>query len=257
MSLMPLITIQSAGRVGQVDRMLEALSPLIPTWYVPAAQAEEYELAGARVRAVEGTLPMKPKQQNAALDDGFAEGRIVVLMDDDFLKAQMRDWSQEDKFIVVDVPLHYVIKEMVTELEASNKFLAINAHMFNMRWSRPDSGGWGNGAGVLMVHKPNQARYDEQMNDTEDLDMVVQHHLYYGGLVKLRKFNAEFHFHRPHFDGGKDKSYSGGYEGHRTDDSTMATARYLNQKYPFLKFEEVGINLNMFKNIKWRDFYRE
>jgi len=237
--------------------MNSELYPIVPTWYVPASQAEDYEKAGAVVKPVEGTLPMKPKQQNAALDDGFAEGRIVVLMDDDFLKAEMRDWDQPEKFVVVKVPLLYVIKNMVDELEQSSKYLAINAHMFNMRWSRPDSAGYGNGAGVIMVHKPNPLRYDEQMNDTEDLDMVIQHHLHYGGLVKLRRFNAEFHFFKPHFDGGKDKNYSGGYEGYRTDETVMATARYLNKKYPSLEFEEVGVNLNMFKNIKWRDFYRE
>lgn len=260
MPYVPHITIQSATRPSQVEPMLKALDPLVPTWYVPAEQASDYESAGAKVRPVEGKLPMKPKQQNAALDDGFAEGRTVITMDDDFIKAQMRDWEHPDNFVVVDVPLSYVIKEMFHELENSKKYLAINAHMFNMRWSRPDPGGWGMGAGVLMVHKPNELRYDEQMNDTEDLDMVIQHHLHYGGIVKLRKFNAEFHFHRPHFEGKKtkkDQNYSGGYEGHRTDDTVAGTVAYLRGKYPFLHFEDVGVNENMFKNINWRDFYRE
>lgn len=258
MTYVPHLTIQSSGRIGRVEPMLKALHPLVPTWYVPANQAEAYRLAGAqKVRPVEGTLPMKPKQQNAALDDGFAEGRIVVCMDDDFQRAQMRDWTREDEFVVLDVPLPFVLKEMVKELEQSPKFLAINAHMFNMRWSRPDSGKWGMGAGVITVHKPNQIRYDEQMNDTEDLDMVIQHHLYYGGLVKLRKFNAEFHFHRPHFTGKEDKNYAGGYADYRTDETVLGTVKYLREKYPFLEFEDVGVNENMFKNINWRALYRE
>ena len=258
MPYVPHITIQSSQRTQNVELMLEALHPLIPTWYVPAEQASDYEAAGAKVRPVEGKLPMKPRQQNAALDDGFAEGRIVVCMDDDFRKAQMRDWDYPDQFIVVPVPLTYIIKEMVEELEKSDKFLAINAHMHNMRWSQPKPVKWGNGAGVLMVHKPNQVRYDEKMNDTEDLDMVIQHHLHYGGLVKLRKFQADFHFFRPHFENkGQNVGYSGGYEKFRTDETTKATARYLNEKYPFLEFDEVGVNVSMFDKVRWRELYRE
>lgn len=260
MSILPHITIQSASRANQVPIMLEALKPFTPTWYVPASQAQEYEDAGAKIRSVEGTMPMKTKQLNAALDDGFAEGRMVVTMDDDFRKATSRDWDVEG-FVVVEVPLTYVLKDLVTTLEGSNKMLALNGHIQNMRWSRPNPAKWGMGSGGMVAHKPSPLRYDEKMNDTEDLDYVIQHHLIYGGLVKMMKYYCEFHFYCPSFPGQKEKAYSknyeGGYKGYRTDESSKATARYLNKKYPFLRFEEVGQNVNMFKNIRWRDFSRE
>ena len=40
MTYVPLVTIQSADRIGQVDKMLQFLAPIIPIWYVPAVQAE-------------------------------------------------------------------------------------------------------------------------------------------------------------------------------------------------------------------------
>lgn len=251
MTYVPHITIQSASRIAQVEPMLAALRPLVPTWYVPAVQADAYEMAGAKVRAVDGVLPMKPKQLNAALDDGFAEGRIVVTMDDDFRKAESRDWSTEE-FKVVTVPLPYIIKDMVTALEQSSKMLCLNGFVGNLRFSRPKPGRWGMGSGQFMAHKPNSVRFDETMNDTEDLDYVVQHHLAHGGLVKMMRYHCDFHV-----ASSNSRNYEGGYAEYRTDDTTKATARYLNEKYPFLQFDEVGVNKVMFEKIKWRDFHRD
>ena len=251
MSIVPHITIQSASRAKQVPIMLEALKPLTPTWYVPVSQVQEYEDAGAKARAVEGTMPMKTKQLNAALDDGFAEGRIVITMDDDFRKAQSVDWDAK-RFKVVTVPLPYVLKEMVGALEQANKMLCINGFVGNLRFARPKPGRWGMGSGQLMAHKPGIVRFDEEMNDTEDLDYIVQHHLVYGGLVKMMKYHCNFHTAK-----GKSRNYEGGYEGHRTDETVLSTVVYLREKYPFLRFVDVGVNQNMYRNINWRALHRE
>ena len=250
MTYIPHITIQSASRIAQVEPMLAALRPLVPTWYVPAVQADAYTMAGAKVRAVNGVLPMKPKQLNAALDDGFAEGRIVVTMDDDFVSASQRA-DIDGKIVAERVPLAMVIRTLVGYLEDSDLSLCINGFMGNITWTKDTPVEWGMGIGQLMAHKPSNLRFDELLNDTEDLDFMIQHHLTFGGLVRARRFITDFHYYNP---SKPDNDYEGGYAGYRDSGTISQTVKYLSEKYPILEFKDGDVNQSIMEKTNWRQF---
>jgi len=244
----PLITIQSANRTRQVKPMLKSLSPLTPTWYVPADQAEDYETAGAKVRAVDGVMPMATRQLNAALDDGFSEGRIVITMDDDYVSSSQQR-RKDGRLVLEQVSLLDVIRTMVVKLDDSDFLLAVNAHWNPNVRNRNRPVDWGIGIGGLMAHKPSGLRFDNELDETYDLDFQIQHHLAFGGLVRLRKYLIDFHC----FDTSKPaEDYEGGFAGYRNDETGAKTVDYLNLKYPMLKFEYFGVNQSCIEGTDWR-----
>ena len=246
MTYVPLVTIQSAGRTRQVDKMLQFLAPIIPIWYVPAVQAEAYERAGAKVRSVEGILPMKPKQLNAALEDGFAEGRYVITMDDDFVGARIAKEGPR-------VELPDIVRDLYYELEKSALQMALcSTDGWQLRNGPMKPAKYGMGMGALHAHKPGPLRYDENLKQVEDLDYVIQHHLSYGGVVLLRKYVVEFDEYKP----GKSRNYSGGYANYRNGGGVSDTVRYLSEKYPILEFEDMPVNESIFDKIRWQSFAR-
>ena len=245
-----LVTIQSANRPYQVPVMNAALGDLEAVWYVPADQAKEYEAEGAKVRAVNGQLPMKTKQLNAALEDGFANNEIVVTMDDDFLEAKLL--VSENPIKSEPRSLSEMVNAMARSLVDSQYFLAGIAGTTNAFWAKKSDITWGMVTGQILVHKNNSIRFDENLEMLEDLDYVIAHHLLHKGLQKNRAFLPNFHiFGR---SAKSDATYSGGYQHHRTEEAQARTLAYLQSKYADLDlvFENNGLGKSVQRLVNFR-----
>lgn len=245
------ITIQSANRPEQVEPMLDALYPTIPVWYVPTDQAETYKSHGATVIPVDGELPMKPKQLNAALADGFAKDLIVITMDDDYVSSE--------KLVVVEgrnksepISLVEMIETLATDLVLSPWFLAGIAGTTNPFWAQQTNTDYGMVTGQILAHKPNPVRFDESLPMLEDLDYILEHHKAYGGLSKNRSLLPEFHiFGR---SAKSDSRYSGGYKNYRTEKVQAETLNQLAAKHrePEIVFNNQGLGKSVQNKIQFR-----
>jgi hypothetical protein len=244
------ITIQSANRAEQVPLMNEALGDLMAVWYVPAAQADAYRNAGAVVRAVEGELPMKPRQLNAALEDGFIDGHTVVTLDDDYVKSARAVWT-DGKVIAKRNTLPEMIIQLATETHETNYLLGGIAGTTNALWANPKPQTYGMIIGAILVHKPNPLRFDENFRILEDLEYILQHHQTYGGVHKNRDLLPEFHiFGR---SATSDAKYYGGYKGYRTEERQIETLKQFEQKYPKLVFENQGLGKSVQRKIDFKN----
>lgn len=230
-------TIQSAHRPHHVERMLRALEPRVPIWYVPFAEVKDYEAAGAVAAGVEGQLPMKPKQLNEALEQGFAKtygtpSKLVVTMDDDFVKMRKLVVKENGKPGAEAISLNDAIDLLAADLMERDYYLAGIAGSTNPFFAKNGNSYHGMITGQLLVHKENPLglRFDENLKMLEDLDFILQHHTAYGGLVKNRSLLPEFHiFGR---SARTDKKYEGGYKPYRTEEVQQATLDYLASKFP-------------------------
>lgn len=231
--------------------MLDALYPAIPVWYVPTDQGEAYEANGAVVVRIDGELPMKPKQLNAALADGFAKDLIVITMDDDYVASE--------KLVIVEgrhkaepIRLTEMIETLASDLVLSNWFLAGIAGTTNPFWAQPTNTDYGMVTGQILAHKPNPLRFDESLPMLEDLDYILEHHKTYGGLSKNRALLPEFHiFGR---SAKSDSQYSGGYKSFRTEQVQADTLTRLTAKHrePEIVFNNQGLGKSVQNKIQFR-----
>ena len=226
------ISIQSYGRPENVTDMLTTLSPYVPTWYVPESQAKDYENHGANVRPVEEVVyPMKSYQNNLALEDGFAQNKTVVCVDDDFKTA----YSYERKKLT----LAETIDRMNEGFQKSRFKFGGCAGVSNCLFLTGKHKEFGNVIGGITFHKPHDLRYDVELRHLEDLDMCIAQHLKYGG-VHMDGFNAiEFKMVLT----GKSRQ-TGGFGGLREKNHDK-TIEYFKNKYsdnPFIVFPDDSVH---------------
>ena len=242
------VTIQSFDRSENVSSMHESLYPLKPTWYVPESQADDYENQGATVYPVKDRpFPMKPHQLNAALDHGFTRGEMVVCMDDDFKICKNRENET--------VPLAHFIDDLVGLVEKSRFFLGGTTNSSNVLWISGKVREHGNIPGIITVHKPNKLRYDPNLKLLEDLDMVIQHHIEHGGLIRSERFAAQWTM----LD-AKKKTHTqkGGYGLSRLKNHSI-TLKQMQEKYntPVIQFPlDSAPGENVHGQIQWTKFVR-
>lgn len=166
------VCVISAGRPSNVSRY----SGLDCIWYVPADQVSTYRHSGAKnVVGVKGTLPMKSKQLNTALESGFSKNQLVATIDDDIVKII-------DKASKKVVELGTAINRIAKLLHDSDYYLAGPYSGLNTSWA-PGIVNQGRIPGALMVHKPNRLRFDLKLKESEDIDYVVQHHVVHKGVL--------------------------------------------------------------------------
>lgn len=167
------ISVISAGRPNNVSGYMD----LDCTWYVPVDQVASYKAKGAKqIVGVKGTLPMKSKQLNTALEDGFSKNQLVATVDDDIVKVICKNTKKS-------LPLGKVIERIAKLLQESDYYLAGPYSGLNTSWA-PGIVNQGRIPGALMVHKPNdKIRFASETDSAEDLDYVIQHHVEYKGVV--------------------------------------------------------------------------
>lgn len=222
------LTIQSANRPQNVRAMHEALGSLKPVWYVPTDQVEDYEAEGAQVVGVDGVMPMKPLQLNAALEDGWAKGLITVTMDDDYVRTKELV-TDGTKITTRNIELEDFLGHILVEMLLSPYKLGGISPNLNPLWGSQKSTDYGMITGQVMFHKPSHVKFDTAMPMMEDLEIVIRHHSEFGGVVKNRRYLQEFHMM-----GRNEKSdltHTGGYAGLRNEERLAKAVAILQYKY--------------------------
>ena len=250
---MILVAVISANRPNQVAEMEAALAGLKPNWYVPIAQVNDYLDAGAKqVIGVEGIMPMKSKQLNKALDDGFKENKIVVTLDDDYNNIK-KTIEVEGKLKTQPYSLRQAIQDLVDSLEDSDFYLAGVGASLNALFSGVGIKYRGKVNGQLMAQKPNIVRYDENLKSQVDFEYCLAHHAQHNGVIIHKSLLVDFHmFGRSE---NKDRNYQGGLSGYRTIETNLESAKVMSERYGiYVEAEQVGGSRKsriQYKNIKW------
>lgn len=252
------ITIQSANRPQNVPEMQEHLYPYTPTWYVPEDNVQDYSNAGADyVVGVEGNVPMKPLQLNAAIDDGHKDGLTVVTLDDDFISGKKIYDTDEGKRRANKISLNQILDEIGREFVDHPAKLAGCMFTTNAMFASHGHRDFGWVSGALYFHKPNPLRFDTDMVMNEDLDYVINHHVTHGIVMRWQHFLLDFHILGR--SAKSDAKYTGGFgaEG-RTNKRQAEVISYLLQKYnrnPALRISETEVGKSMTRSIQWKKLY--
>lgn len=246
-----LVTIQSANRSSHIERMEQALVPIVPLWIVPLSQVSDYSQA-QNVIGVDGVMPMKPKQLNYALDTGFAKDQIVITMDDDFVKC-VTVRQEGTKFITEDASLANFINDMSDRLIKSPYHMAGFQSNLNPAWCGSGQTNTGMVLGQLLAHKKSYIRFDESLTMLEDLEYTIAHHSKYGGIVRINDRMIYFHMESEK----NRKEQAGGFKGQRDKERQEAALNYISEKYSarigvdFLRDAEVGTGVT--KKMRWKN----
>lgn len=242
-----LITIQSYNRKEKIGNNLE----LFPDchYFVPSID-KEYSIEN--IHFVEGDLPCKHKQLNAALDYGFSNGyEYVVTLDDDFLQCLEIYLNENEKKKGCSIHPIYAIENTIEELSKHKDiFLAGYSNSFNPFYSDMKIKEYGFLMGGCLIHKSqNLVRFDENLSAIEDLDYVLMHHVVYGKVIRDNRFLFNFEIE------GKSKNLNGGYQGLRKISNYNESLLYMIKKYknnPFITLEQLPIGESIYKKVKWK-----
>lgn len=243
-----IVTVQSAKRPSRVKKLLEKLDPIVPVFYVPTDNVDSYHEAGAtQIVPVSGTMPMKTKQLNRALLDN--KGEIVVTMDDDLNGCMIVDENKKGK----KIPFFDLLEQTVEKfknVEAELAGFSTTSNPFYLRTTVDEN--YGMLTGQLFIHKSfGEVLFDENMNEMEDLDFIIQHHLH-KGILKVNNFVVDFHvFGR---NEKSDEKYSGGYSGYRTKETENETYMYLRKKHPSVFKGDLNYDktADIYKKVDWK-----
>lgn len=243
-----IVTVQSAKRPESVKKLLEKLNPIVPIFYVPTEDVNSYREAGAtQIVPVSGNMPMKTKQLNRALLDN--KDNILVTMDDDLNGCMIVDTNKKGKKIPFVDLLEQTVEKFKT-VEAELAGFSTTSNPFYLRTTKDEY--YGMLTGQLFIHKSTgEVLFDENMNEMEDLDFIIQHHLH-KGILKVNNFVVDFHvFGR---NEKTDKKYSGGYRGYRTKESEQETYMYLRKKYPSVFKGDLNYSktADIYKKVDWK-----
>lgn len=227
---MTLIAVISANRANQVPVMEKNLEGLSPCWYVPSGQKQSYLNAGAlNVIEIEGVMPMKAKQLNAALNDGFNRGEAVVTLDDDFVSAK-KFYIENGKRKTYNISLTEAIAKMLQSLNDYSEYkVAGRSASINPLFAEEKIKFSGNIAGQILAQMPNEVRYDEQLKSHVDTEYCFAHHATWGGVIFHKDLLLDFHMYGRNQT--SDKKYFGGLAGYRNESTHQHAIEVINKRY--------------------------
>ena len=247
-----LYTIQSCGRHKNISRMEEFFGKDV-MWFVPTDEVKNYSEA-RNVIGVDGELPMKSKQLNAALDYGFSNGYdFVVTSDDDLQKCIQVYYNEENKKRgkVVENYLE-IIESTCKILKHSKYYLAGYPTTSNPFFSNTGHKNYGMLSGGILIHKRlSSIKFDEDLKTSEDFDFILQNHKTYGGVVKHDEFLFCYEVE------GRTKKLSGGYQGHRSLDNHKNSIEKMIEKHnshPHIEVFYTDPGESNHNKVKWRKF---
>jgi hypothetical protein len=248
-----LVAIISAKRPHQVEVMESALHGLKPIWYVPSGQVDDYNKAGAKsIFGVEGTMPMKSKQLNQALNEGFNRNEVVVTLDDDYHSVK-KTYEENNKLKSKPYSLSATIKELADSLLNSPFHLAGVGPSLNAFFSGTGIKNMGKVNGQLSVQTPNIVRYDENLKSQVDFEYCLAHHAEHKGVIIHKSLLVDFHLYGR--NESKDKDYRGGLAGLRTDETNAESARVMSERYGIdVQPEKVGESRKKkisYRQVRW------
>lgn len=252
-------TIQSANRDFSVPIMSNVLKDVDHYWFIPRHNEDEYRKAGAKnIILVDGKMPMKSIQLNAALDYSFSKNSYCVTMDDDYISSKVLDvvnGKKKDKNITIPEITNCIVDSLENQQEFFLGGVPSNTNPFYANDSISKKGMI---SGQFLIHKPqDKIRFDENITCIEDFDYVIGHHVTWGGILKHNKFLVNYHMiNRGKFLKGNGV---GGYDLNiRKEENLLETISYLNEKWnnPALIIEYNGFGKALHKKVKWKSLKR-
>jgi len=158
--------------------------------------------------------------RNLILKNAWEENETAVMMDDDLMRIEMMA-GKDNK---LPITVKHAIKEMEDALDGSGLKLAGAAPTPNDFWynpSRPFS--FRNFIiAAMMVIRPCDLFFDENLRTKEDYDYTLQHIDRYGGAIRLNYVLPSFRHY-----GNK-----GGVVDYRTPELEQKSIAYLKDKWP-------------------------
>lgn len=212
----------SAGRPEAVERMASHLAtvdaPVL--WVVPRSDTRAYREAGAYAVTDPGSLV---GARNLALEDAFTEGVACVQLSDDL--KRIRNLDDGRAFVPVaqdEGTLGWALDEMDEALEETGLALAGASPTDNLYFAKPGISTRKFIVGDLIMVRPTELRFDENLRLKEDYDFTLQHWATYGGAARCDYIAPSF----AHY------TNAGGAVASRSAELEQETIAYLKSKWP-------------------------
>lgn len=212
------VSVISHRRPDTVAKMTEIVGPA--TWFV--GDAEDRDMYAQPVEASGGQLSVSGKlcpSRNAALRAAWAEGLPCLELSDDLQRLSVA----VSKKTTVPVPLADVVGSMLEACKLTGAFLAGVAPTSNAFYFNPDRPV--NTAafivGDLILVRPCDLFFDEQLRLKEDYDYTLQHLSKHGCVARVNSVLAAF-AHRTN---------KGGAVAYRTAEREQEAIAHLRAKW--------------------------
>lgn len=201
-------------RSQNVQKMQDIIGlPLI--WVVAPDDVEAYQKAGAGIVIVGGTLI---ESRNAALEHAFAQNKICVQVSDDLKKVETLDFTTKKKH---EALFPFVLGQMLAKAArypfklfgappTANAFFVHKPESLNTFI-----------IGDLLIVKPSDVRFDNNLSLKEDYDFTASHIKRYGGTMRFDEFMFTFQHY----------SNAGGAVSYRTEEREKQAVDYLMSKH--------------------------
>lgn len=203
----------SAGRPQAVEKMAEHLDGVPHYWVVPASDLQAYADAGCAVMADPGSLVAA---RNMALDHAFARGWHCAQVSDDLKAIKVLGTGTRT--------LAWALAELDKALEDTGLALAGCSPTDNLYFAKPGVATRKFVVGDLIMVRPTELRFDENLRLKEDYDFTLQHWMEYGGAARCDYIAPSFAHYKN----------AGGAVAVRTSELEQATIAYLKDKWPGL-----------------------
>lgn len=209
-----IVYVISAGRPETVERMAPHLATVDASvvWVVPEYQVRTYQEAGALITLADpGSLV---GARNAALDDASEWDAACVQLSDDLKRIKA---LPNDEFTLGETLLH-----LDEALDDTGLRLAGCSPTDNLYFAKVDVSTRKFIVGDLIMVRPTDLRFDENLRLKEDYDFTLQHWATYGGAARCDYIAPSF----AHY------TNAGGAVAARTTELEQETIAYLKAKWP-------------------------
>jgi hypothetical protein len=210
----------SAGRPEAVGRLADHLAtvPEPVFWIVPKSDGDAYRAAGADVVHDNGSLV---GARNLALDIAFAAGVACVQLSDDLKRIKALAAGHPKG---VEYPLGATFKHLDAALDSTGLAFAGCSPTDNLYFAKEGVSTRKFIVGDLIMVRPTELRFDENLRLKEDYDFTLQHWMTYGGAARCDYIAPSF----AHY------TNAGGAVAARTAELEQETIGYLKDKWPGL-----------------------
>lgn len=209
----------SAGRPSAVERLAPHLATVDApvAWVVPEGDGAEYLAAGAGVVINDpGSLV---GARNVALETAFAQDRACAQVSDDLkrIKALCTCCPKGEEYTLGDALMH-----LDRALDSTGLALAGCSPTDNLYFAKEGVSTRKFVVGDLIMVRPTELRFDENLRLKEDYDFTLQHWATYGGAARCDYIAPSF----AHY------TNAGGAVAARTAELEQETIAYLKAKWP-------------------------
>ncbi len=204
----------SARRAENVKKVEEKMG-VSPTWVVAEGETEAYTTNGASKVIEGGSLCAS---RNAALRAAFATGSVCVQVSDDLTKV-IQVPAKGAKGI--EISFTNCLREMETRLKQTPFKMCGVAPVANEFYFHTHTSHKNFIIGDLIMVKPCDLFFDENLSLKEDYDYTLQHITKFGGALRCNDLLCGF----------KHRDNKGGAVAYRTAEKEQEAIAYLKNKW--------------------------